>query len=164
MKKQDTPSRYLNKIVVRVPDGMREAIQERARMAGRSMNMELVQILSAALNHENHGEDGMARGDAELRIRIPHDVRDRMKSKADQRNRTMNAEIVVALQGHLDGGGGAKADLRIKLAGQTMSGFLAQPKSVDLWNRSFAGDPDARQFARNCLDLADMLIEEAGKP
>lgn len=164
MKKQDTPSRYLNKIVVRVPDGMREAIQERARMAGRSMNMELVQILSAALNHENHGEDGMARGDAELRIRIPHEVRDRMKSKADQTNRTMNAEIVLALRAHLDGGKRSAHDARMMLAGQALNGFLASRNGPNLWSGNVLQEAGSENLVFNCLALADMLIEEAGKP
>jgi predicted HicB family RNase H-like nuclease len=90
-------------MMVRLPGGMRDEIKKRARKAGRSMNAEIVQILSAAINHEIQGDDHMARGDAELRIRIPHDLRDGVKSKASEANRTMNGEIVLALQAHLGG-------------------------------------------------------------
>ena len=41
------------KFVVRFPDGMRDAIAERAKRNGRSMNSEIVQILEDALNAEN---------------------------------------------------------------------------------------------------------------
>ncbi len=37
------------KFVVRFPDGMRDAIAERAKRNGRSMNSEIVQILEDAL-------------------------------------------------------------------------------------------------------------------
>ena len=40
------------KFVVRFPDGMRDAIAERAKRNGRSMNSEIVQILEDALNAE----------------------------------------------------------------------------------------------------------------
>ncbi len=39
----------------------------------------------------------MARGDAELRLRIPHDLRKALKIMAAKENRTMNAQIVTLL-------------------------------------------------------------------
>lgn len=39
------------KFVVRFPDGMRDAIAERAKQNGRSMNSEIVQILEDALEN-----------------------------------------------------------------------------------------------------------------
>ncbi|BHD63718.1 hypothetical protein SALSENF001_13800 [Salmonella enterica subsp. enterica serovar Senftenberg] len=45
------------KFVVRFPDGMRDAIAERAKRNGRSMNSEIVQILEDALSSETPSED-----------------------------------------------------------------------------------------------------------
>jgi len=42
---QDTPSRYLDKIVIRVPDGLRDRIAETAKENNRSVNAELVSLL-----------------------------------------------------------------------------------------------------------------------
>lgn len=39
---QDTPSRSLDKVIVRLPDGMRERIREVAEKNNRSMNAEIV--------------------------------------------------------------------------------------------------------------------------
>lgn len=156
MSAAGSPSAKLEQYIVRFPDGMREEIKERARKAGRSMNAEIVQILSAALNYENHGEDGMARGDAELRIRIPYDVRDRMKSKADQKNRTMNAEIVVALQSHLDAKDWAKTDLRDRFAEAALVGLphlCAQDTLLD-------GITFEQHVARNAYKIADAMMTE----
>lgn len=43
------PSQMQDKFNLRFPDGMRDAIAERARRNGRSMNSEIVQILEDAL-------------------------------------------------------------------------------------------------------------------
>lgn len=44
------PSQMQDKFNLRFPDGMRDAIAERAKANGRSMNSEIVQILDDALN------------------------------------------------------------------------------------------------------------------
>ncbi|HBL7008111.1 TPA: Arc family DNA-binding protein [Citrobacter koseri] len=43
------PSQMQDKFTVRFPDGLRDAIAERAKRNGRSMNSEIVQILEDAL-------------------------------------------------------------------------------------------------------------------
>ncbi|MDI4702303.1 Arc family DNA-binding protein, partial [Salmonella enterica subsp. enterica serovar Cerro] len=43
------PSQMQDKFNLRFPDGMRDAIAERAKANGRSMNSEIVQILEDAL-------------------------------------------------------------------------------------------------------------------
>ncbi|WP_368765432.1 Arc family DNA-binding protein [Klebsiella oxytoca] len=50
------PSQMQDKFNLRFPDGMRDAIAERAKRNGRSMNSEIVQILEDALNKES-GEE-----------------------------------------------------------------------------------------------------------
>lgn len=44
------PSQLQDKFNLRLPDGMRDAIAERAKANGRSMNSEIVQILQEALD------------------------------------------------------------------------------------------------------------------
>ncbi|MCP2004360.1 UNVERIFIED_ORG: plasmid stability protein [Buttiauxella agrestis ATCC 33320] len=44
------PSQLQDKFNLRFPDGMRDAIAERAKKNGRSMNSEIVQILEDALS------------------------------------------------------------------------------------------------------------------
>lgn len=46
---QDTPSRSLDKVIVRLPDGMRDRIREAAEKNNRSMNAEIVSRLEASL-------------------------------------------------------------------------------------------------------------------
>ncbi|MFL3496308.1 Arc family DNA-binding protein [Citrobacter portucalensis] len=43
------PSQMQDKFTVRFPDGLRDAVAERAKRNGRSMNSEIVQILEDAL-------------------------------------------------------------------------------------------------------------------
>ena len=41
---------FIERFTVRMPDGMRDAVAERAKKNGRSMNSEIVQIIEDALN------------------------------------------------------------------------------------------------------------------
>lgn len=47
------PSQMQDKFNLRFPDGMRDAIAERAKANGRSMNSEIVQILQDALDQNS---------------------------------------------------------------------------------------------------------------
>lgn len=51
--------RDYDKFMLRLPEGMRDAIAERAKANGRSMNSEIVQILDDALNDKT-GVDSFA--------------------------------------------------------------------------------------------------------
>ncbi|MDY8108286.1 Arc family DNA-binding protein [Fulvimarina sp. 2208YS6-2-32] len=55
--------RKYDQIMLRVPDGMREAIKKRAGSNARSVNSEIVAILATALNGE---DDRLARIEAKL--------------------------------------------------------------------------------------------------
>lgn len=63
----DAPSQTQDKFIVRLPEGMREAIRKRAEAAGRSMNAEIVIALERHLAGEPAGdlaqlvEDAVAR-------------------------------------------------------------------------------------------------------
>lgn len=153
---------------LRFPDGMRDALKERAARAGRSLNAEIVQILSTELNLQSNDEADMGEPKRTLNeqfmLRLPDGMRNEIAAKADENARSMTQEIVLALRAHLDGGGGANADLRIMLAGQAMNGFLAANNGVNLWEHDVLHGDGPINAARNCLALADMLIEEASKP
>jgi len=50
---KDYPSQEMDRFNVRLPAGMREAIAERAKAHGRSMNSEIVKILQDTLNRSS---------------------------------------------------------------------------------------------------------------
>lgn len=54
------PSQMQDKFTVRFPDGLRDAIAERAKRNGRSMNSEIVQILQDAVDSEGKGTSAVA--------------------------------------------------------------------------------------------------------
>lgn len=47
---QDSESRHADKIIVRLPDGMRARLQQAARTASRTMNAEVVARLTASFD------------------------------------------------------------------------------------------------------------------
>jgi len=47
----DKPVREHDKFMLRMPEGMREAVAERAKRNGRSMNSEIVQIINTAITN-----------------------------------------------------------------------------------------------------------------
>jgi plasmid stability protein len=51
-KSEKDESNFIERFTVRMPDGMRSAIAERAKRNGRSMNSEIVQILEDALSSD----------------------------------------------------------------------------------------------------------------
>ncbi|MEQ9721307.1 Arc family DNA-binding protein [Yersinia alsatica] len=53
----DKPVSAQDKFMLRLPDGMREAIAERAKKNGRSMNSEIVQILGEEVYQVNQPDD-----------------------------------------------------------------------------------------------------------
>lgn len=57
-------SAFVERFTVRMPDGMRDAIAERAKKNGRSMNSEIVQILQDALEFNGIGGSSEASIDA----------------------------------------------------------------------------------------------------
>lgn len=49
---QDSPSRKLDQYIVRFPDGMRDQIKASAQKNMRSMNAQIIYLLSKALEQE----------------------------------------------------------------------------------------------------------------
>ena len=69
-------SNFIERFTVRMPDGMRSAIAERAKRNGRSMNSEIVQILEDALSSDVSSVDKslLDKISNELLDRIPKDT------------------------------------------------------------------------------------------
>ncbi|MEI9694575.1 Arc family DNA-binding protein [Atlantibacter hermannii] len=80
-----------DKFVLRLPEGMREAIADLAKSNGRSMNAEIVQILKDALTH--HSFDSIA--SKESLKNLPIDVRLGLIAK---RTIIARAQIAKAMQ------------------------------------------------------------------
>lgn len=151
------------KAMVRFPDGMRDQIKERARTAGRSMNAEIVQILSAALNSNHQAEEALMPSakeeNGQIVIRPPVGMREQIKAAAETNGRSMNSEIVLALQAHLAGIGQSTPDHRMMLAGQVLSGILSGPNAPNVLDR--LSDANAAHIAFTSAFLADKLIDAA---
>lgn len=149
---------------LRFPDGMRDQIEERARTAGRSMNAEIVQILSAALNSNHQAEEApmpsAKEENGQIVIRPPEGMREQIKAAAETNGRSMNSEIVLALQAHLAGIGQSTPDHRMMLAGQALSGILAGPHGPDIRGKDLT-DGVARNIAHTAVFLADMVLRAA---
>ncbi|EPM2821194.1 Arc family DNA-binding protein [Yersinia enterocolitica] len=66
---------FIERFTVRMPDGMRGAIAERAKQNGRSMNAEIVQILEDAL-----GDNANSKAE----INVPNDVLNKLITLMEQ--------------------------------------------------------------------------------
>lgn len=158
------PSDRQDRFIMRLPNGMRDQIKERARTAGRSMNAEIVQILSAALNSQSTDEADMGEAKRTLNeqfmLRLPDGMRDEIAAKADENARSMTQEIVLALRAHLDGASRNVNDTRMMLAGQALNGILSGPHGVDARPNELT-DAAARNIAHTALFLADNVMEAA---
>ena len=60
MTQQDSPSRHLDKFMLRMPDGMRGRIAEAAKENGRSMNAEIIHRLEQSFAEEKGSLHGAA--------------------------------------------------------------------------------------------------------
>lgn len=58
MTEKENPT-LIERFTVRMPDGMREAVAERARENGRSMNSEIIDMINNALYMPSIGEDAV---------------------------------------------------------------------------------------------------------
>lgn len=63
------PSQTQDKFTVRFPEGMRDAIAERAKRNCRSMNSEIIQILDDALKMESN-DTPIGTGDSDTRMSL----------------------------------------------------------------------------------------------
>ena len=79
---QKSESRDLEKVIVRLPDGMRDRLKEAAKKSGRSMNQEIVERLEASFRPLGW---------------LPEDLTARMWRAAQRSGYTLEAEVMFAL-------------------------------------------------------------------
>lgn len=100
------PSRELDKVVVRLPDGMRDALKERAAATGRSMNAEIahrlqitidtdVEALRAQCDEKSKNLDDVTLH-FRMQIEINKGLKDDIKEK-DRKIKSLEAEIETIL-------------------------------------------------------------------
>lgn len=75
------PSQEMDRFNVRLPNGMRDAIAERAKANGRSMNSEIIQILEDALDGNSSAETTEALLEAVIALGKLINVRDLTKDE-----------------------------------------------------------------------------------
>lgn len=91
------PVKDYDKFVVRLPEGMREAIAERAKKNGRSMNAEIVQILEDSLQEDTHNPDGLTKIELEEVVKMQKDLLLKYHT-AIEKGSEMMEEVRVALE------------------------------------------------------------------
>ena len=69
----DAPSQTQDKFIVRLPEGMREAIRQRAEAAGRSMNAEVIAALERHLRTSSSDDLAQLVEDAVVRALAKRD-------------------------------------------------------------------------------------------
>lgn len=91
------PVKDYDKFVVRLPEGMREAIAERAKKNGRSMNAEIVQILEDSLEEDTHNPDGLTKVELEEVVKVQNDLLLKYHSAIEKGSQMME-EVRAALE------------------------------------------------------------------
>lgn len=92
-------SRDINPFGLRMPDPLRDALQNAAAASGRSLNSEIIVRLSESLGVNLSGsEDDVS---VQTNIRIPSETRLRIKDLADANKRTFTAQVVFMLEAFL---------------------------------------------------------------
>nr|WP_281399824.1 Arc family DNA-binding protein [Microvirga zambiensis] len=93
---EDFPSRSLDKIVVRLPEGMRERLKEAAEQNKRSVNAEVVARLEESLNFKSFDElAGMAHEDLVLHMLTRLEEIDQMQKNAHKALREAITKLPV---------------------------------------------------------------------
>ena len=122
-------SRYVatfDKIIVRLPDGMRERLNELASVNGRSANAEAVQALQAWLLPGHQVEPAF--------VRLPDELWHKLSRAARDNKRGVVAEILARLAGTFDdgteeGGISLRAEIRSAMH-EAIEDLLADPEML----------------------------------
>lgn len=103
------PSDKLDKFVVRMPEGMREALRKAAQANGRSMNSEVVERLRISLaTLQNQTLGGMSQSQSQPQtteteektqflLNLPASLKEHIDRKAKENGRSKSGEVVYAL-------------------------------------------------------------------
>lgn len=95
---QDTESRSLDKVIVRLPDGMRDRLKEAASDSKRSMNAEIVDRLEQTFSldaHFNEAGDRLLILDAPLAARIRDAALQNKRDFEDEVNHALEAAFPI---------------------------------------------------------------------
>lgn len=88
MTKSTSPAADLDKVIVRLPDGMRDELKEKAKNNDRSVNAEIVQRLKQSL----------AEGSADLvKLDLPDDLWNMLMTDASMNNMSMDERVIEIL-------------------------------------------------------------------
>ena len=77
MTEKENPA-FIERFTIRMPDGMRDSIAHRAKVNGRSMNSEIIQIIQDALNEEQLISDIEKFEKYESDLRVSESFEDKM--------------------------------------------------------------------------------------
>lgn len=88
------PAATLDKVILRLPDGLRDRLNELARVNGRSANAEAVQALQAWLFPQNRGTPTF--------FALPDELLDMISRAAKRSHRSTHEEIVARLTDTFD--------------------------------------------------------------
>lgn len=89
MAKSSSPAADLDKVIIRLPDGMRDKLKDLAKINDRSVNAEIVQRLKQSL----------AEGSADLvKLDLPGDVWNMLMADASMNNKSMEERAIELLQ------------------------------------------------------------------
>ncbi|MBN9052572.1 MAG: Arc family DNA-binding protein, partial [Rhizobiales bacterium] len=96
MTPQVSESRELDKVIIRLPDGMRDKLKSRAADNNRSMNAEIVARLSESLEMEKLADDPAASADV-LRP-VLETMGQEMKSQFERRLASIESVVELVSQ------------------------------------------------------------------
>lgn len=94
----ERPVKDYDKFVVRFPDGMRDAIAERAKTNGRSMNSEIIQIIEDAIAADLSGLPSRDNRELESIIRMKDDSIDNYKTMVSKMAELVEKVSSLALE------------------------------------------------------------------
>lgn len=102
MSSREKPIREMDSVLIRVPDGIKERLVNQAKANGRSMNAELVALITKALDEPDEMEYRALREERralmraeEDTVRSLHAIRDKRRS-VDQALRSMPGLEAIA--------------------------------------------------------------------
>lgn len=98
----DKPVREYDKFMLRFPDGMRDAIAERAKRNGRSMNSEIIQIIEDVLETDKNNEIVITESDISELSRVKPETMEALVDvieKNEQLIKQMKAVLKKAFHG-----------------------------------------------------------------
>ncbi len=98
----EKPVREYDKFMLRFPDGMRDAIAERAKRNGRSMNSEIIQIIEDVLETDKNNEIVITESDISELSRVKPETMEALVDaieKNEQLIKQMKAVLKKAFHG-----------------------------------------------------------------